>query len=147
MSDYKENLDNYIIDKDEIVIAMSGATTGKIGINNTTEKLYLNQRVGKIVGKEGMLDNHFLYHILLSKVNYFYSLAGGGAQPNLSSDAIRNTILPVPPMNIQKEIVKILDLFNSLEKELDKERNLRRKQYEFYKNLVVSFEERGEDND
>ena len=118
LSDYKENLDNYIIKKDEIVIAMSGATTGKIGINNTDEILYLNQRVGKITGKDGIIDNHFLYHILLSKVNYFYGLAGGGAQPNLSSDAIRNTILPVPPMDVQNEMVAHIKEQKTLAKQL-----------------------------
>ena len=49
VNDYKEELNKYIVKNDEIVIAMSGATTGKIGINKTNRNLYLNQRVGKIV--------------------------------------------------------------------------------------------------
>jgi len=61
LDDYKENLDNYIVSKNDIVIAMSGATTGKIGINNTSKKFYLNQRVGKFIPNTVKLNNRFLY--------------------------------------------------------------------------------------
>ena len=44
--DYKESLDRYKVKKGDIVVAMSGATTGKIGYYNNDETLYLNQRVG-----------------------------------------------------------------------------------------------------
>lgn len=50
-ADYTEDLSVYLVDKDEIVIAMSGATTGKVGINKTNDTFYLNQRVGKFVPK------------------------------------------------------------------------------------------------
>ena len=43
--DYKENLSSYIVKQGDIVVAMSGATTGKIGVNTTTSNYYLNQRV------------------------------------------------------------------------------------------------------
>lgn len=132
ISDYNTNLSPFKVNNDDIVIAMSGATTGKIGINHTNKILYLNQRVGKITPKDSRLNNHFLYHYLLSKVNYFYQLAGGGAQPNLSSEAIKNTLIPLPPLEVQEEIVKILDKFGELEVELEVELELRRKQYEFW---------------
>ena len=73
-SDYNTDLSSFKVYNDDIVIAMSGATTGKIGINHTNKILYLNQRVGKLTPKDVSLNNHFLYHYLLSKVNYFYQL-------------------------------------------------------------------------
>ena len=129
INDYKTNLDIFKVNNDDIVIAMSGATTGKVGINKTNKTLYLNQRIGKIVPlNTRALNNHFLYYILLSKVNYFYNLAGGGAQPNLSSEAIKNTIIPVPPIEVQEEIARILDKFGELEAELE----ARKQQYEYW---------------
>ena len=50
-ADYKENLSPYIVRQNDIVIAMSGATTGKIGVNVTPFNFYLNQRVGKLSQK------------------------------------------------------------------------------------------------
>lgn len=48
---YKVNLDKYKIMPNDLLIAMSGATTGKIGFNNTEDIFYLNQRVGKLIPK------------------------------------------------------------------------------------------------
>ncbi len=138
VNDYKVDLNKFIVKYDEIVIAMSGATTGKIGINRTGKILYLNQRVGKITPKNEQLNNHFLYHILLSKTNYFYQIAGGGAQPNLSSDSIKNTLIPVPPIEVQEEIVRILDKFGELEAELEAELETRKSQYEFLRKKLLN---------
>src|SRR5699024_5254725 len=129
VNDYNTNLEPFKVNYEDIVIAMSGATTGKVGINKTNHILYLNQRIGKITPKNTkILNNHFLYHILLTKVNYFYNLAGGGAQPNLSSEAIKNTIIPVPPLEVQEEIVRILDKFGELEAKLEAELEARQSQ-------------------
>lgn len=139
--DYSIDLSPFKVGSDEIVIAMSGATTGKIGINRTGKLLYLNQRVGKITPRDDRMNNHFLYHYLLNKVNYFYQLAGGGAQPNLSSDAIKNTIIPIPPIEVQEEIVRILDKFNELEAKLEAELEARKSQYEFWRDKM--FKQKG----
>ena len=87
-SDYKENTASYEISKGDILIAMSGATTGKIGFYAHESPAYLNQRVGKFLPKPKILNNRYLYHYLLSKVEQIYVIAGGGAQPNLSSNAL-----------------------------------------------------------
>ena len=103
---------NYVIQKGDILIAMSGATTGKIGYYNLDEKAYLNQRVGKFIPNKKILNNRFLYHFILTKSSFLYALAGGGAQPNLSSNMLKEKLqIPIPPLNIQKEIVRILDTF------------------------------------
>ena len=135
---------NYAIVKGDILIAMSGATTGKIGYYNLDEKAYLNQRVGKFIPNKELLNNRFLFHFLLTKNEFLYVLAGGGAQPNLSSNAIKEKLLiPIPPLEEQERIVSILDKFDtlttSISEGLPREIELRQKQYEYYRDLLLTF--------
>ena len=131
ISDYSTNMSPYKINKGDILIAMSGATTGKIGFYNYEYTSYLNQRVGKFIPKTHILNNRYLYHYLLSKVEEIYIIAGGGAQPNLSSNKLMEKIqIPLPPLSIQQEIVRILDKFTELEAELEAELDCRLRQYE-----------------
>ncbi|MFP6149807.1 restriction endonuclease subunit S [Helicobacter pylori] len=141
LNDYKgTNFEPFKITKGDILIAMSGATTGKIGILTFDTTLYLNQRVGKFKPNITKLNNKFLYYFLLTKINFLYSLAGGGAQPNLSSNQILQQItIPIPPLEVQQEIVKILDAFTELNTELNTELKARKKQYEYYQNMLLDF--------
>ncbi len=143
LNDYKgTNFEPFKITKGDILIAMSGATTGKIGILTFDTTLYLNQRVGKFKPNIMKLNNKFLYYFLLTKINFLYSLAGGGAQPNLSSNQILQQItIPIPPLEIQQEIVKILDAFTELNTELNTELKARKKQYEYYQNMLLDFKD------
>ncbi|EEV7644412.1 restriction endonuclease subunit S, partial [Escherichia coli] len=97
LNDYKEDLSSFEVSMGNILIAMSGATTGKVGIYKKGIKCYLNQRVGKFIPKENILNNNYLYHFLLLNTETIYILAGGGAQPNLSSNALMSKLLiPIP---------------------------------------------------
>ena len=145
LDDYKENLENYIISNNDIVIAMSGATTGKVGINNTDKKFYLNQRVGKFVPHITKLNNKYLYHFLLSKSSEMLkNSSGSGAQPNLSTENIKKLIIPVPPLEVQEEIVKILDSYTKsveeLKEKLNEELIARKKQHSWYRDYLLKFE-------
>lgn len=127
----------YKVHKGDILIAMSGATTGKIGFYNYEHPSYLNQRVGKFLPNTNILNNRYLYHYLLSKVEDIYIISGGGAQPNLSSNRLMSEVLiPIPPLSVQTEIVKILDALTALTSELI----LRQKQYEYYREKLLSFD-------
>ncbi|CAM3114185.1 restriction endonuclease subunit S [Escherichia coli] len=149
LNDYKEDLSSFEVSMGNILIAMSGATTGKVGIYKKGTKCYLNQRVGKFIPKENILNNNYLYHFLLLNTETIYILAGGGAQPNLSSNALMSKLLiPIPcPDNpekslaIQSEIVRILDKFTALTAELTAELNMRKKQYNYYRDQLLSFKE------
>ena len=149
LGDYKENLGNYIVSKNDIVIAMSGATTGKIGINNTSKKFYLNQRVGKFIPNIVKLNNRFLYHFLLSKSLEILKISSvSGAQPNLSTENIKNLVIPVPPLEIQEEIAKILDNYTKsveeLKEKLNEELIARKNQYSWYRDYLLKFENKVE---
>jgi type I restriction enzyme, S subunit len=65
--DYKESLSQYEIVLGDILIAMSGATTGKIGYVSSNKTYYLNQRVGKFKPQLKILNNRFLFHFYLQK--------------------------------------------------------------------------------
>ena len=106
--DCRENLDRYRIVADDLLIAMSGATTGKLGFNTESTVFYLNQRVGKFEpGKK--LNKRFLYHFLSTKVEENLRISAGSAQPNLSTEQIKNFALPLPPIEEQAHIVAALE--------------------------------------
>ncbi|NBU71794.1 MAG: restriction endonuclease subunit S [Bacteroidetes bacterium] len=106
--DYGENLDRYRIVKGDLLIAMSGATTGKLGFNTEDTAFYLNQRVGKFEpGKH--LDKRYLYYFLSTRVEENLRISAGAAQPNLSTEQIKGFVIPLPPINEQKRIVERLD--------------------------------------
>jgi len=139
-SNYKEDLSIYIVKKDDIVVAMSGATTGKIGYNYSEKNFYLNQRVGKFIPNEDKLNNRFLFHWLTLMSNELLRISSGsGAQPNLSSIKTMELEIPVPPLPIQEEIVRILDNFTELTAELTAELQDRKKQYEYYRDSLLTF--------
>lgn len=145
-NDYKEDLENFIVEDGDFVVAMSGATTGKIGLNKTGKRLFLNQRVGKFVPYESIINKSYLFHFLLSKSGEIYQMAGGsGAQPNLSSESIKKMKIPVPSLDEQARIVAILDRFdalcNDLTSGLPAEIEARKKQYEYYRDKLLTFKE------
>ena len=140
LDEYDINLDKYIIYPQDIVIGMSG--TIKVGINNSTEKCYLNQRVGKFIPERTVLDNKFLYYVLLNNVEALSDGIGGGSVKNLSNNDINNLQIPVPPLPVQEEIVRILDSFTELQAELQAELQKRLQQYNYYRDNLLSFEGR-----
>jgi type I restriction enzyme S subunit len=109
--------DDYIVKSNEILVAMSGATTGKFGIYKSSEKAYQNQRVGKFqILDEEKLDNSFLLYQLHALKRQIEKDAYGGAQPNISSGKIEAMEILLPPKPTQLAIVsKIEELFSEIE--------------------------------
>ncbi len=113
--------DDYIVESNGILVAMSGATTGKFGIYKSSEKAYQNQRVGKFkILDEGKLDNNFLLYQLYALKRQIEKDAYGGAQPNISSGKIEAMEILLPPKPTQQAIVsKIEELFSEIEKGIE----------------------------
>ena len=95
-----------------ILIAMYGATIGKIGI--LTMPATTNQACCACVSHNGV-EQMYLFYFLLSHREEFIRQGGGGAQPNISKEKIIETMIPVPPLNEQHRIVQAIDtIFNTL---------------------------------
>ena len=96
-----------------VLIAMYGATIGKVGI--LTCPATTNQACCACVDYQGT-DQMYLFYFLLSHREEFIMLSGGGAQPNISKEKIMETLFPLPPYNEQQRIVaKIEELFAVLD--------------------------------
>lgn len=106
------------IEKGDLLIALSGATTGKNGVYYLDEIAYLNQRIGniKIKNKEKVLNEYRNYYIALKNEDIL-NLAYGGAQPNISPKVIEFISIPLPPIKEQQRIVnRIESLFAKLDR-------------------------------
>ena len=108
-SSYHEDLSRFIVYPGDILIAMSGGTTGKLGMNNTQRCFYLNQRVGVFRENKALLNHEFLFHFLHTKSEESLRISAGAAQPNLSTAQIKAFEIPVPSLTEQQRIVDILD--------------------------------------
>ena len=114
----EKNEEKYVIEKGDLLIALSGATTGKNGVYYLDEIAYLNQRIGniKIKNKEKVLNEYRNYYIALKNEDIL-NLAYGGAQPNISPKVIEFISIPLPPINEQQRIVnRIESLFAKLDR-------------------------------
>jgi type I restriction enzyme S subunit len=106
----KEALDEYsalkVFTAEAIVIAMYGATIGKLGI--ATDKFTTNQACCVLVAGEE-LEHKFLFYSLMAMRENIIALALGGGQPNISQDIVKSLRLPLPPLSEQKAIAAYLD--------------------------------------
>ena len=78
----------------------------------------------------------YLYHVMMNAHIENYS-TGSAARPSLTQSALNKIEIPVPPLPVQEEIVRILDSFSSLEAELEAELEARRKQYAYYCDQLI----------
>jgi type I restriction enzyme S subunit len=129
------------IQKDDILIALSGATTGKIGIYNLQQKSYLNQRVCKINAKTGICQKYIYYWYVCSNIDEkVLYLAQGTAQPNISTHDIANIKISIPSLERQKEIVEYCEYNDVLIKQLEKEIENNKKQAQQFITGIVKIQ-------
>ncbi|ECC1871932.1 restriction endonuclease subunit S [Campylobacter upsaliensis] len=92
---------------------------------------------------EKSLMNRFLYHALCNQQHYFLSQVRKASIPRLSQDCIKKLKIPLPPLAVQNEIVELLDKFDTLTNDLTSgipaEIEARKKQYEYYRERLLSF--------
>ena len=97
----------YRIYENDILIAMSGATTGKSCLAVNVEEAYINQRVGIIRSEHYGYISYILQMPYLSE--YISLNDAGSAQPNISGKSIGNLPISIPPVSEQESIVRYLD--------------------------------------
>ena len=144
IADIKDNIDlskcvcideeinkEFLIKKGSLLIALSGATTGKMSVFSDNKIAYLNQRICSIYTKNEDISQEFLIYFLKSIQKKIIVNSYGGAQPNISSKWIENIKIKVPNIKIQKKISKKLELLaNNI--------NSRKSQLVFLKELTKS---------
>ncbi|EMN82484.1 restriction endonuclease subunit S [Leptospira interrogans] len=123
-----------------VIVAMYGATVGKIGINKIP--MTTNQACANIELDENIANYQYVFHFLSSQYKYIKSL-GSGPQTNINAQIVKKIQIPIPPLAEQERIVAILDKFDaltsSISEGLPREIRLRQKQYEYYRELLLSF--------
>lgn len=82
----------------------------------------------------------YLYYILKNNIEHFREAASGmGSLPQISLRITEDFIIPIPPLPVQEEIVRILDKFTELTTELTAELTARKQQYEYYREQLFTF--------
>ena len=124
-----------------VIVAMYGATVGKIGINKIP--MTTNQACANIQLNGNIASYRYVFHFLSGQYQYIKSL-GAGSQTNINAWTVKKLLIPVPcpdnpkkSLEIQAEIVRILDAFTAVTSEL----TARKKQYNYYRDKLLSFEE------
>ena len=106
----KEIEDRFVVNNGDLLIALSGATTGKMGVYSSDKVAYLNQRVGNLrIIDTSILSPEYRNIFMYSKTETILKLAYGGAQPNISGTAICSFLFPLPPLAEQRRIVTEVD--------------------------------------
>ena len=100
-----------IVPANSVLVAMYGATAGQVGLLKIEAST--NQAICSILPNE-RFHPKFLYYVLSSKTNDLIEMSVGGAQPNISQGIIKNIEIPLPPLNVQEEIVKELDGYQAV---------------------------------
>lgn len=110
-----EKYQNYCLKPQDLLVAMSGATTGKMGVNKFNFPLLLNQRVGIIRAKNN--NQCFINQYLIRFNNKILRMSYGGAQPNISSYDIKKIKLYIPSDITEQQA--IADVLSTADEEID----------------------------
>lgn len=120
------------INKGDILVAMSGATVGKIGLYNYEDKALLNQRVGNILPKKNVIKEYLYYYCMSPAFRRnIEEKAFGCAQPNISAKQIEDFSISIPSIEEQEKAVKIFEKTYSIIRN-------RKQQLEDFDNLIKS---------
>ena len=126
-------------DNDPIGITSRGAGVGSV---TWQEGKYFrgNLNYSVSIHDSSILDTRFLYYLLLQMQIDIQALCTFQGIPALNAANLKKLSIPLPPLSVQQEIVSILDKFTQLEAELEAELDCRKRQYEYYRNKLLSYE-------
>ena len=140
-------IDKWNTDNDPIGITTRGAGVGSI---TWQEGKYFrgNLNYSVTIKDSANLEVRYLYHLLHQMQSAIQSLCTFDGIPALNAGSLKGLEIPIPcpdnpekSLEIQAEIVRILDAFTAVTAELTAELNMRKKQYNYYRDQLLSFEE------
>ena len=131
-------VDQYVYNKPTVLIPRKGSLENIFYLDKpfwNVDTIYYTEI------RDNIIMPKFLYHYLITQHLEKLNLAGG--VPSLTQKVLNKVLIPIPPLAEQQRIVSILDKFEalttSISEGLPKEIELRRKQYEYYRNQLLSF--------
>ncbi|GAA8761522.1 hypothetical protein BTM116_08820 [Helicobacter pylori] len=130
----QDYIDSYIFDGDFVLVGEDGSVINKDNtpvVNWASGKIWVNNHA-HVLQTKNELKLKFLY-FYLQTIDVSYCVAG--TPPKINQENLKKITIPIPPLEIQQEIVKILDAFTELNTEL----KARKKQYEYYQNMLLDF--------
>ena len=139
--------ERYKIELDDATILMSiNGTIGKIALYNR-EPIILGKSVAYFNVNERILKKYLYYLLQTNRSNAYYEkILTGSTIKNLGLKALREYQIPLPPIDVQKNIIKILDRFDKLNNDMSEglpaEIEARKKQYEYYRDTLLSFDDK-----
>ena len=137
-------VNTYNVENNEIGITSRGAGVGFV---SWTEGKFFrgNLNYGLVIYENINLNKRFLYHVLLENKHEIENLCVFSGIPALNASNLKKLKIPLPPLPVQEEIVRILDNFDALVNDisigLPAEIEARQKQYEYYREKLLSFKE------
>ena len=149
-SQIPRKIDSFEFDETAIITAGDGVGVGKV-FHHITGKYGLHQRAYRIVADENRINSRYLFHFFVSNfARYVEKTSVHASVTSLRKPMFEKYPIPIPfPQNFeksleeQKRIVSILDKFEtlifSISEGLPREIDLRQKQYEYYRDLLLSF--------
>ena len=139
----------YLLKRDDLVMARTGATYGKtLCYNMDTPAIYASFLI-KIQVDETQMLPRFYWHFTRTPEYWGQAnrLVTKGGQPQFNTGAIGRIVIPIPPLDVQQKIVSILDRFDTLTSDLTQglpaEIAARKKQYEYYRDKLLTFRRKG----
>lgn len=137
-------IDTFNRDGETITVAGSGAYAGFVMFWN--EPIFVSDAFS-IKADEKQILSRYIYHFLLNIQEKIHDLKAGGGVPHVYAKDVARFLVPIPcpdnptkSLEIQRKIVEILDKFTTLEAELEAELDCRKRQYEYYRNQLLSFD-------
>lgn len=120
-----------------ITISQGGASAGYVAWQETP--FWAGAHCYVVRPSSSAVLNRFLYFFLKNQEAYLQQMQHGAGIPALNRDKVKSLLFPLVPIAVQDEIVKILDRFSDYAAELQAELQARRLQYEYYRNLLLTF--------
>ena len=136
---YSGRTNDYNVEANTIIVSQGGASAGFVNFVET--KFWANAHCYYILPDETQVNNRFVYHFLKMNQKYLMDFQHGAGIPALKSDKLTKLLIPVAPIKIQDKIVQILDKFTDYVTELTSELTSRKKQYSYYRDKLLSFED------
>lgn len=145
-SDVKVKQEQFLRRNDILICAGSGSKEhiGKVAFI-TSDMEYTFGGFMAVIRCDSQLNSRYMYHILTGNIfkKYLKYALNSTTINNINMSVMANFQFPVPPLPVQEEIVRILDSFTSLTAELQAELQARQKQYEYYRDQLLTFDVHG----